>query len=633
MLDFWANASKLKRWLGFFALRDIYSKCSPHSIAYDLRKSVCEYSDKHNILFINWIDHKSQKIEGEELEIVLKFLETNKHVLFTLDLNKELYKLIVKHRQIKNGGKKILDDDKNEADIVELEGRCMANGGEQANESKEFIFKISNQEFRDNKANEFNEVSTFAIPAEESSQKLSNSVENCKDILKRNDIEKIDLKKLNKAVKNYTFTLKLDSVNTNDFKQILVRPNPKKKHMIDGIDENEICDSGLTLEKKLIEELFDSMALRLAKRAKEWITAFVNDKSRPKGNRKAKYEILNQFNERIKAIKRDKPSEIMDIKFDEIIEEIENKGMEVDIIVMDFIEAQDFMKKSLCISLERQEERLDQDFEEMIKNYSDQKEIFRKKNERIISAANTLEVSAGISEMLTEKYEKMFLDEVFENKLDINIPAYFECLNKYKKLMIQNEAKLDLRLLLKLAREKICDEDLRQLLMFGYKGNMLKTCNDKESQAKEKLLTPYKHVNGNGMNSPLNSNLYNLNKERNYGGNQADVYGCNVKMENLKIEDNELDTSLIGKKRYLADEALDINDILINDILEADNREMSLSGPQKKVKTEDVTKSTMKVLNVVGANDRGIPLNSQKIDWIFKDVFMGESRRLRANSL
>lgn len=139
------------------------------------------------------------------------------------------------------------------------------------------------------------------------------------------------------------------------------------------------------------------------------------------------------------------------------------------------------MKKSLCISLERQEERLDQDFEEMIKNYSDQKEIFRKKNERIISAANTLEVSAGISEMLTEKYEKMFLDEVFENKLDINIPAYFECLNKYKKLMIQNEAKLDLRLLLKLAREKICDEDLRQLLMFGYKGNMLKTCNDKES--------------------------------------------------------------------------------------------------------------------------------------------------------
>lgn len=135
------------------------------------------------------------------------------------------------------------------------------------------------------------------------------------------------------------------------------------------------------------------------------------------------------------------------------------------------------------------------------------------------------------------------------------------------------------------------------------------------------------------MNSPLNSNLYNLNKERNYGGNQADVYGCNVKMENLKIEDNELDTSLIGKKRYLADEALDINDILINDILEADNREMSLSGPQKKVKTEDVTKSTMKVLNVVGANDRGIPLNSQKIDWIFKDVFMGESRRLRANSL
>jgi hypothetical protein len=278
-------------------------------------------------------------------------------------------------------------------------------------------------------------------------------------------------------VKDCSFVIKLDNVNNSDFKRILVHPDPKTKRTIEGISESELCDPAITQEKKLLEDLFEPNALRLAKKQKDWLCKFLEDKTRPKGSNLAKRQILALFTAKLTATNKKKPSEIMEIKFDEILDEIETKGFEIDVVCMNFVEAVDFIKKTLVISITRQEERIDQDFETLVKNYSDSKEYFIKKKDRIDEAVNTLMVSTGGSDVLSEKYEKMFLDEVYEHKLDINIPAYFECLNRYKKLMIINDAKLDLRLLLKLAKEDITDEDLRQLLLFGYKSGDLSVGN------------------------------------------------------------------------------------------------------------------------------------------------------------
>lgn len=99
MLDFWANAVKIKKWLGFNILRDIFDKQSPQSVAYDLRKSICDWAERKSILFIHWSDGYAKQIEGPEVDLVLKYFEDNKSNFFTLDLNKDLYTLIINARR------------------------------------------------------------------------------------------------------------------------------------------------------------------------------------------------------------------------------------------------------------------------------------------------------------------------------------------------------------------------------------------------------------------------------------------------------------------------------------------------------------------------------------------------------
>ena len=110
--------------------------------------------------------------------------------------------------------------------------------------------------------------------------------------------------------------------------------------------------------------------------------------------------------------------------------------MELDMICMNFVESLEFIKKILAISIERQEEKLDMDFEDMVRNYSDSKEYFTQKKSRVNEAANTMQVSCGTSDVLCEKYEKMFLDEVYENQLEANITGYW---NSYKKCLFSVE--------------------------------------------------------------------------------------------------------------------------------------------------------------------------------------------------
>jgi hypothetical protein len=98
MLDFWANAVKIKKWLGFNILRDIFDKQSPQSVAYDLRKSICDWAERKSIIFIHWSDGYAKQIEGPEVDLVLKYFEDNKSNFFTLDLNKDLYTLIINAR-------------------------------------------------------------------------------------------------------------------------------------------------------------------------------------------------------------------------------------------------------------------------------------------------------------------------------------------------------------------------------------------------------------------------------------------------------------------------------------------------------------------------------------------------------
>jgi hypothetical protein len=98
MLDFWANAVKIQKWLGFNILRDIFDKQSPQSVAYDLRKSICDRAERKSILFIHWSDGYAKQIEGPEVDLVLKYFEDNKSNFFTLDLNKDLYTLIINAR-------------------------------------------------------------------------------------------------------------------------------------------------------------------------------------------------------------------------------------------------------------------------------------------------------------------------------------------------------------------------------------------------------------------------------------------------------------------------------------------------------------------------------------------------------
>lgn len=98
MLDFWANAVKIKKWLGFNILRDIFDKQSPQSVAYDLRKSICDWAERKSIIFIHWSDGNAKQIEGPEVDLVLKYFEDNKSNFFTLDLNNDLYTLIIQAR-------------------------------------------------------------------------------------------------------------------------------------------------------------------------------------------------------------------------------------------------------------------------------------------------------------------------------------------------------------------------------------------------------------------------------------------------------------------------------------------------------------------------------------------------------
>jgi hypothetical protein len=286
----------------------------------------------------------------------------------------------------------------------------------------------------------------------------------------------------------------LDCVQNSNFNKILVCPEPQKISSIEGINDDELCDTNLVFEKKLIENLFDPVALKLAKRQKEWLKNFIEDNARPKGSKLAKYKILFQLSQKLLTVQRSKPSEILSINFDEILEKIEKQGSEADHICMNFPETIELIRKTLHISIARNEEKLDTEFEAAMKTYTDQKDFLSKKKLRVLEAINTLQVSAGISEELNVEYERKFLDEIFEKKIDKDIPSYINCLKKYQTLMIGHEAKGDLRLLLKLARGEVTEDDLKQLLMFGSAGKAVKL--EKESLTKEKLVeastTPFK---------------------------------------------------------------------------------------------------------------------------------------------
>ena len=366
-------------------------------------------------------------------------------------------------------------------------------------DSSALIFKISRNTFEceeDMKNLEVMETLKKETQIKENvpPEAVNNTIKISETIFQQN-YDKLFFKKLNQAMLSMNFTLKLDGVNNQDFKKIVIDPNPKSLNSIPGISENEVCDSNLTFEKKLLENLFDSYALRLAVKQKQWLNSFICDKNCPKGNKRAKYEVIQKISETLQKMKKDKPSEIMEINFQEILEEIENKGHEVDFVCMDFVELTDFLKKTLTISEQREEEKLDQEFQDTIRNYTDNKEWLQKKKQRIFDAVASLQIACGDSDQLTEKYERMFLDEVFDRRLDRDIPAYFKCLDYYKKLLIDGETKSDLKFLVKLCREEITDEDLKQLLMVGSKsggmGPGLKY--EKDSLAKDRLLTPLKN--------------------------------------------------------------------------------------------------------------------------------------------
>lgn len=239
----------------------------------------------------------------------------------------------------------------------------------------------------------------------------------------------------------------MDCVQNSNFNKILVCPEPQKISSIEGINDDELCDTNLVFEKKLIENLFDPVALKLAKRQKEWLKNFIEDNARPKGSKLAKYKILFQLGQKLLTVQRSKPSEILSINFDEILEEIEKQGSEADHICMNFPETIELIRKTLHISIARNEEKLDTEFEAAMKTYTDQKDFLSKKKLRVLEAINTLQVSAGISEELNIEYERKFLDEIFEKKISKDIPSYINCLKKYQTLMIGHEAKGDLRLL------------------------------------------------------------------------------------------------------------------------------------------------------------------------------------------
>ena len=109
MLDFWSSAVRIKKWLGYLNLKQIYGSLTPQTNAYEIRKTICEYSEKKNVIFINWYGSKtcydhSELIFGDEVHIVLKFFEENKLALYAIDLNKELCRIIFTSRRCEIGG-------------------------------------------------------------------------------------------------------------------------------------------------------------------------------------------------------------------------------------------------------------------------------------------------------------------------------------------------------------------------------------------------------------------------------------------------------------------------------------------------------------------------------------------------
>merc|ERR1712151_33705 len=121
----------------------------------------------------------------------------------------------------------------------------------------------------------------------------------------------------------------------------------------------------------------------------------------------------------------------MCIDFEQILDEIEREGMDTDITCMNFPDTVELIKKCLNVSIMREEENLDNDFEQKIKFYGEKKEFLSKKRERILSAINTLMVAAGFSDELNDEYERKFLDEVFEQKIHKDIPQYIHLMKKY----------------------------------------------------------------------------------------------------------------------------------------------------------------------------------------------------------
>lgn len=486
MLDFWANAQKLKKWLGYQNLKQLYGSLTPQSNAYEIRKTICEYSENKNVLFINWIhnnnyqQNKSEQIHlPHEIKLILNFFEDNKLALYAINLNTELCRLVFMHRKYEHYSQKSISPYQSLKKSDEKESLRKID-------EKDSQFKISrNEDFRDDMKK------SMITP-------MKTSVDTCLDkdsLVKIHSIKnETELKQINNVIKDFTFVQNFDSVQNKNCNKILVCPDPLNKTNIEGINDEDVCDSNLILEKKLVENLFDPYALGLAKRQKEWIQNFISDNHRPKGNLVAKFKVIYQFRQKISGLSRSKPSEIMCIDFEQILDEIERLGMGSDVTCMNFPESIELIKKCLNVSILRQEENLDNEFEQKIKFYGEKKEFLTKKKQRITDAVNTLMVAAGASEELNEEYERRFLDEVFEQKIHKDIPQYIHLMKKFKTLMIGYEAKSDLRLLLKQAKQEIIEDDLKTLLGVKKTGNEGDFCAKltKESQTKEILATPYK---------------------------------------------------------------------------------------------------------------------------------------------
>ena len=110
MLDFCSNATKLKKWIGYKEIELIFNKRTPQQIAYDLRKLICEWSEKNSILYINNCNGQSIKIEGEDQEEVVKFCEENKKYFYQVELNDALWRVVEDFRKQKKGETSLIDE-------------------------------------------------------------------------------------------------------------------------------------------------------------------------------------------------------------------------------------------------------------------------------------------------------------------------------------------------------------------------------------------------------------------------------------------------------------------------------------------------------------------------------------------